>query len=75
MISRSPNCVSYSAIPHPLSVSGRADNDRAWCSRTVRTVTAKNVEVQSFIRNLMVGDQVDMVYEEALAISIEPTRA
>lgn len=37
-----------------------------------RTVTAQNPEVQSFIRSLRVGEQVDMVYEEALAISIEP---
>ena len=41
----------------------------------VRTVTGKNPEVQSFIRNLKVGDQVDVVYEEALAISVEPVRA
>jgi hypothetical protein len=40
----------------------------------VRTVTAKNPEVQSFIRNLKVGDQVDIVYEEALAISVEPSQ-
>lgn len=38
----------------------------------VRTVTAKNPEVQSFIRNLRVGDQVDIVYEEALAIAVQP---
>jgi hypothetical protein len=38
----------------------------------VRTVTATNPEVQSFIRNLRVGDQVDIVYEEALAISVQP---
>jgi hypothetical protein len=40
----------------------------------VRTVTAKNSEVQAFIRNLKVGDQVDIVYEEALAVSVEPMR-
>jgi len=40
----------------------------------VRTVTARNPEVQSFIRNLKVGDQVDIVYEEALAISVEPMK-
>lgn len=39
-----------------------------------RTVTAQNPQVQSFIRSLRVGEQVDMVYEEALAISIEPMR-
>jgi hypothetical protein len=38
----------------------------------VRTVTAKNPDVQSFIRKLSVGDQVDIVYEEALAISVVP---
>jgi hypothetical protein len=41
----------------------------------VRTVTAKNPEVQSFVRNLKVGDQVDIVYEEALAVSVEPAAA
>ena len=39
-----------------------------------RTVTATNPEVQAFIRRLRVGQQVDMTYEEALAISIDPTR-
>jgi hypothetical protein len=39
-----------------------------------RTVTAKNPEVQAFIRSLHVGQQVDIVYEEALAISVEPMR-
>lgn len=38
----------------------------------VRTVTAKNPQVQSLVRRLRVGDQVDIVYEEALAISVEP---
>ena len=37
-----------------------------------RTVAPKNPDVQAFIRRLRVGDQVDMVYEEALAISIQP---
>ena len=40
----------------------------------LRTVTAKNPQVQSFIRGLRVGQQVDIVYEEALAISVEPMR-
>ncbi len=40
----------------------------------VRTVTAKNPEVQSFIRGLRVGQQVDIRYEEALAISVAPMR-
>jgi len=39
-----------------------------------RTVVAQNPEVQSFVRRLRVGDQVDLVYEEALAVSIEPMR-
>jgi hypothetical protein len=43
-------------------------------NNVVRTVTAKNPEVQSFIKRLKVGDQVDIVYEEALAISVEPMK-
>src|SRR4051812_3730501 len=39
-----------------------------------RTVVAQNPDVQAFIRRLRVGDQVDLVYEEALAISVEPMR-
>lgn len=39
-----------------------------------RTVTATNPEVQAFIRRLRVGQEVDMTYEEALAISIETAR-
>ncbi|MGK7871333.1 hypothetical protein [Falsiroseomonas sp. E2-1-a20] len=41
-------------------------------SGTSRTVTPKNPEVLAFVRRLRVGQQVDMTYEEALAISIEP---
>ncbi len=37
-----------------------------------RTATPKNPEVLAFVRRLRVGQQVDMTYEEALAISIEP---
>jgi len=33
-----------------------------------------NPQVQSLIRNLRVGEQVDIVYEEALAVSVEPMR-
>lgn len=40
----------------------------------VRTVSPKNPDVQAFIRRLKVGDQVDMVYEEALAVSVEPMK-
>ena len=39
-----------------------------------RTVVPQNPEVQSFVRRLRVGDQVDLVYEEALAVSVEPMR-
>lgn len=39
-----------------------------------RTVTPKNAEVLAFTRGLRVGQQVDMTYEEALAISVEPMR-
>ena len=38
------------------------------------TVVPKNVEVANFVRQLHVGQQVDMVYEEALAIAVEPMR-
>jgi hypothetical protein len=41
-------------------------------NNVVRTVSPKNAQVQSFIRNLHVGDQVDIVYEEALAVSVQP---
>jgi hypothetical protein len=40
-----------------------------------RTVTATNPEVRRFISQLRVGQRVDVAYEEALAISIEPMRA
>ena len=43
-------------------------------NNVVRTVSPKNQEVQSFIRKLKVGDQVDIVYEEALAIAVEPMK-
>ena len=43
-------------------------------SNIVRTVSPKNSEVQAFIRRLKVGDQVDVVYEEALAVSVEPMK-
>src|SRR4051812_33941629 len=39
-----------------------------------RTVIAQNPDVQAFIRRLRPGDQVDLVYEEALAISVEPMK-
>ena len=42
--------------------------------RLVRTVTSPNPEVQGLIQRLRVGDQVDIVYEEALAISVEPMK-
>jgi hypothetical protein len=43
-------------------------------SNMIRTVYPKNAEVRSFIAKLKVGDQVDIVYEEALAISVEPMK-
>lgn len=43
-------------------------------NNVVRTVSPKNAQVQSFIRSLHVGDQVDIVYEEALAISVQPMK-
>ena len=39
-----------------------------------RTVVAKNPDVQAFIRRLRAGNEVDLVFEEALAISVEPMR-
>jgi hypothetical protein len=39
-----------------------------------RTVTAENLQTRGFILGLRVGEQVDMVYEEALAVSVEPMR-
>lgn len=39
-----------------------------------RTVVAKNADVLAFIRQLRVGQQVDIVYEEALAISVQPMK-
>lgn len=39
-----------------------------------RTVTATNPDLQRFIGQLRVGEQVDMTYEEALAIEITPMR-
>jgi hypothetical protein len=41
-------------------------------NRTERTVAVRNPQVQAFIRQLRPGQQVDIVYEEALAISVEP---
>jgi hypothetical protein len=43
-------------------------------NNVARTVTARNPQVQSFVRGLRVGQQVDIVYEEALAISVDPIR-
>lgn len=39
-----------------------------------RTVAAEDLDTRAFILGLQVGEQVDMVYEEALAISVEPMR-
>ncbi len=38
----------------------------------VRTVMPKNPQVQEFVRSLSVGDQVDIVYQEALAVEVVP---
>ena len=43
-------------------------------SNVSRTVTAESLETRTFILGLRVGEQVDMVYEVALASSIEPMR-
>lgn len=39
-----------------------------------RTVTPKDPQVRAFVAGLRAGDQVDLVYEEALAVSITPMR-
>ena len=39
-----------------------------------RNVVAKNADVRAFIARLRVGQQVDIAYEEALAISILPMK-
>ena len=44
-------------------------------NRIERTVTVRNPEVQAFIRRLRPGQEVDIVYEEALAISVTPMRS
>ncbi len=38
-----------------------------------RTVRVKRPEMQALLRNLNVGDQVDIAFEEALAVSVERT--
>jgi hypothetical protein len=43
-------------------------------NQVVRTVSPKNPDVLRLTRSLKVGDQVDVVYEEALAISVEPMK-
>lgn len=43
-------------------------------NNAVRTVLPKNEEVAPFLRKLTVGDQVDIAYEEALAVSVEPMK-
>jgi hypothetical protein len=40
----------------------------------VQNVSPKNPEVRALIQRLKVGDQVDITYEEALAVSVEPMR-
>jgi hypothetical protein len=43
-------------------------------NQVVRTVSPKNPNVLRLTRSLKAGDQVDVVYEEALAISVEPMK-
>jgi hypothetical protein len=43
-------------------------------NQVLRTVSPKNPDVLRLTRSLKVGDQVDIVYEEALAISVEPMK-
>jgi hypothetical protein len=43
-------------------------------SNRARTVTPKTPEVRAFVAGLRVGEQVDVMYEEALAVSIAPMR-
>ena len=38
-----------------------------------RTAEVLDPEMQSFLRTLKVGDEVDLTYTEALAVSVEPT--
>jgi hypothetical protein len=38
------------------------------------TVAATNADMAAFVRQLRVGQQVNIVYEGALAISVEPMR-
>ena len=40
-----------------------------------RTVTTTNLQLRAFMLGLRVGERVDMVYEEALAVSVEPMRS
>jgi hypothetical protein len=39
-----------------------------------RTIAVKKPEAQKFIAGLKKGDEVDITYTEALAVSVEPTR-
>ncbi len=43
-------------------------------SNRPRTVAPKSAQIRAFIAGLRVGEQVDLVYEEALAVSITPMR-
>jgi len=39
-----------------------------------RTVTAQDPKMREFVRNLRPGEQVDIAYSEAIAVSVEPAR-
>ena len=43
-------------------------------SRVERTVEVMDPEMRRFLRTLKVGDQVEVTYREALAISVEPAQ-
>jgi hypothetical protein len=38
----------------------------------LRTITVQNPDAQAFIKKLKKGDEVEITYTEALAISVEP---
>jgi hypothetical protein len=39
-----------------------------------RTVTVQDPRMHEFVRNLRPGEQVDIAYSEAIAVSVEPAR-
>ena len=61
-------------LPSPHSIRPPAASASSGQPHIVRTVIPKNPEVQQFVRGLSVGDQVDIVYQEAFAIEVVPMR-